>query len=371
MASLGCTAPAQKVSLHYWFLESRSVQVSRAEYGISRAGQVVYKYRLTNDLGMSVELITYGGRVTAVRMPSAHRNLENVVLGFDDLASYEQDSAYLGALVGRYANRIGGASFSIEGKTYQLSANEGDNQLHGGHSGLHNRVFQAEAFEHKDEVGVELSALLEDRLEGFPGNLSVRVRISLNSSNELKFDYQAMCDEPTHVNLTHHGYFNLAGADSGSCMGHELWLDADRYTPVDSQSIPTGEQRAVSDTVFDFRQAKSLGADSGAPVGEPGGFDHNFVLNQLEGEFTEIARLSDPVSGRSMLVSTTQPGVQLYTAQYLDSSSVDGRVRFAPYAGVCLETQHFANSPNQSGFPSTLLMPSAVYRQSTIYAFEF
>lgn len=347
------------------------MQISRAEYGISRAGQAVDKYTLTNDSGMSVELLTYGGRVSAVYVPAAGGEPENVVLGFDDLASYEQDSAYIGALVGRYANRIAGASFNIEGKTYQLSANEGENQLHGGFQGLHNRVLESETFESPDEVGVELTTVLEDGLEGFPGNLSVRVRISLNSSNELKFDYQAMCDEPTHVNLTHHGYFNLAGADSGRCMGHELWLDADRYTPVDSQSIPTGEQRSVSDTVFDFRQAKCLGADSGAPVGEPGGFDHNFVLNKREGEFTEIARLRDPASDRSMLVCTTQPGVQLYTAQYLDSRSVDGRVRFAPCAGVCLETQHFANSPNEPSFPSTLLRPGKEYRQQTVYRFEY
>lgn len=347
------------------------MQITRSDFGTTAAGQSVDKFVLSNESGMSVELITYGGRVSAVYLPDASGEQENVVLGFDDLVSYEQDGAYLGALVGRYANRIARASFTIDGQTYRLSANEGDNQLHGGLQGLHNRVFQAQAFKVSDDVGVELSTVLEDGLEGYPGNLSVDVRITLTSNNELKFDYRAESDKSTYVNLTHHGYFNLAGVHAGSCMGHELSIDADRYTPVDSQAIPTGEIRSVGDSVFDFRQPKRLDKESGAPVGEPAGFDHNFVLKKPKGEFAQIAQLEDKQSGRSMVVSTDQPGVQLYTAQYLKSASADGTAVFGAYAGLCLETQHFANSPNEKAFPSTLLQPGEVYRQLTSYRFGF
>lgn len=345
------------------------MQITQSVFGLTRTGEVVDKFTLSNAAGVAVELITYGGRVSAIWMPDAQGRVDNIVLGFDELASYEQDSAYIGALVGRYANRIAGACIRIDGVDYPLSSNEGRNQLHGGLQGLHNRVLHAEPFQRSDEVGVELTAVLEDGLEGFPGNLSVCVQISLTAANELKFEYQAQCDKATHVNLTHHGYFNLAGADSGNCMAQTLVIDADRYTPVDSHSIPTGELRSVDNSPFDFRQPKRLDFDSGASKGEPSGFDHNFVLNTRAGELAQIACLSDPLSGRTMELSTTEPGVQLYTSQFLDSRSVNGERHFGPYAGVCLETQHFANSPNEPGFPSTLLRAGETYRQLTIYRF--
>lgn len=344
------------------------MRIQRSKFGVTAVGQTVDRFTLSNSLGMSVDLLSYGGRVSAVRLPDGSGGSVNVVLGFEDVQSYEQDRAYLGALVGRYANRIAGASFDIDGSHYRLSANEGDNQLHGGFQGLHNRVLSATPFESSEEVGVELSTRLEDGLEGYPGNLDVRVRISLTEGCELKFDYRAMTDQPTHVNLTHHGYFNLAG--SGSCMSHQLSINAQRYTPVDRYAIPTGELRDVSQSAFDFRKLKPLDAESGVPAGEPAGFDHNFALNKAVGELVEIAHLQEPVSGRSMRVSTTEPGVQLYTAQYLQSESVDGRCRYGPYAGVCLETQHFANSPNESNFPSTLLEVGEEYQQLTIYRFS-
>lgn len=346
------------------------MRVFRAPFGTTESGISVDKFTLSNDNGMSVELITYGGRVSAVRVPDAAGNIENVVLGYDELASYERDSTYIGALVGRYANRISGATFKLDGVLYNLSANEGENQLHGGGQGLHNRVLEASTFETEEAVGVELSTLLEDGLEGYPGSLEVRVRISLTNTNELVFDYRAKTDKPTVVNLTHHGYFNLAGRSSGSCMNHLLQIAADAYTPVDSASIPTGELRPVANSPFDFRELKCLGVDSGAPVGEPEGFDHNFVLQGEQGVMREIAQLVEPNSQRAMSVSTTEPGVQLYTGQYLDCASVDGQLIYGASAGLCLECQHFPDSPNVAHFPETELRPTETYRQTTTYRFS-
>ncbi|NVK00231.1 MAG: galactose mutarotase [Oceanospirillaceae bacterium] len=346
------------------------MRVFRAPFGTTESGISVDKFTLINDEDMSVDLITYGGRVTAVRFPDINGEIGNVVLGFDSIESYERDSAYIGALIGRYANRIADAQLRVNGEQCWLGANEGKNQLHGGFHGLHNRVLDAQVFEMADEVGVELSTVLEEGLEGYPGDLEVSIRISLSRENELKFDYKARCNRPTVVNLTHHGYFNLSGVQGGSCMSHLLSINADAYTPVNGQAIPTGEIRAVEGTVYDFRQAKRLDQDSGAAESEPQGFDHNFVLNKQAQVLAEAAWLKDPLTGREVRLFTTEPGLQLYTAQYLDSVFEDKRVRFGPYSGVCLEAQHFANSPNEPAFPSTLLLPQETYRQTTIYRFS-
>jgi aldose 1-epimerase len=345
------------------------VRVNQETFGITQTGIKVDKFTLVNAANMQVELINYGSRITSIRVPDAEGCIENVVLGFDDLESYEADKAFIGALVGRYANRISGARFKLDGQEYLLNPNEGDNHLHGGVSGLHNRVWQASPFHLEDSVGVELFVQLEDGLEGYPGNLVVQVRITLTNSNELVFDYRAKTDKPTVVNLTHHGYFNLAGRSSGSCMNHLLQIAADAYTPVDSDSLPTGELRPVANSPFDFQKLKHLGQDSGTPVGEPEGFDHNFVLQGVQGEMRDIAQLVEPNSQRAMSVSTTEPGVQLYTGQYLDCASVDGQLSYGPSAGLCLECQHFPDSPNIAHFPNTELHPAETYRQTTTYSF--
>lgn len=346
------------------------MNLQKSIFGNTQHGCPVEKFRLNNKNGMSVELINYGGRVTGVYLPDRQGKPQNVVLGFDDLRSYELDEAYIGALVGRYANRIGGAQIHIDGELHTLSANEGKNHLHGGVNGLHNRVLDARGYEEQDLVGVELSTVLEDGLEGYPGNLELIIRISLSCDNELKFDYRARSDKPTVLNLTHHGYFNLAGATSGSCLAHLLRINADEFTPVDTQAIPTGQLSPVTGTAFDFRQAKRLDQDSGMADTEPRGFDHNFVLNKPAQKLAEGAWLKDSLTGRELRLFTTEPGLQLYTAQYLDSLSDDKRRRFGPSSGVCLEAQHFANSPNEPAFPSTLLLPDDTYRQTTIYQFS-
>ncbi|MFE6184344.1 aldose epimerase family protein [Streptomyces sp. NPDC056465] len=299
--------------------------------------------------GTLVRVLTYGAVVQSVEIPGRDGTRAEVALGLPDLTAYETHTGpYFGAVVGRYANRIAGGSFVLDGRTHQVTRNEGRNTLHGGERGFDKRVWDAE------EVpgGVRLSLVAEDGEEGFPGRLAVSVAYTLDDDGALRIGYRATTDAPTVVNLTNHTYWNLAGADSGSALGHELRLAAGRITPGDEESIPTGELLPVQGTRFDFREQK--------PVGP--GYDTNYVLEETGGE--PVAELYDPASGRLLTVRTTEPGLQLYTADHF------GGDPFVPCAGIALETQHFPDAPNHPGFPSTVLRPGEEFTSTTVYGFS-
>ncbi|MFD4605600.1 aldose epimerase family protein [Streptomyces sp. NPDC058464] len=316
-------------------------------FGTLSDGTVVHRWTLERA-GTRVRVLSYGGIVQSVEVPDRDGRPADVVLGFAGLDGYlENPGPYLGALVGRYANRIAHARFPLDGVTYALEPNNGPNSLHGGARGFDKRVWEAAAVEH----GVRLSRVSPHGEEGFPGRLAVTVTYTLDASGALHISYEAVTDAPTVVNLTNHSYFNLAG--SGNAGGHELRIAASRYTPVDGDLIPTGEPADVSGSRFDFRTARKVGS----------GYDHNLVLDKGVTEApVEVAELHDPASGRTLTVATTEPGVQLYTAEHLSGP-------FAPGDGVALETQHFPDSPNRPGFPSTRLDPGGTYRSETVYGF--
>ncbi|MCX5523813.1 galactose mutarotase [Streptomyces bobili] len=317
-------------------------------FGTLSDGTPVHRWTLERA-GVRVRVLSYGGIVQSVEVPDRDGNTADVVLGFADLDGYAtHPEPYLGALIGRYANRIGGARFPLDEVTYALAPNNGPNSLHGGERGFDKRVWEVLPVEH----GLRLSRVSPHGEEGFPGRLEITATYTLDASGALRFVYEAVTDEPTVVNLTNHSYFNLSG--SGDAGGHELRLAASRYTPVDDGLIPAGGPAEVADTRFDFRTARKVG----------GGFDHNFVLDKgVTAKPVEVAELYDPASGRVMTVATTEPGIQLYTADYLGEP-------FGPGQGVALETQHFPDSPNRPDFPSTELRPGEVYRSETVYGFS-
>ncbi|MFD5268685.1 aldose epimerase family protein [Streptomyces sp. NPDC058335] len=317
-------------------------------FGTLSDGTPVHRWTLERA-GVRVRVLSYGGIVQSVEVPDRDGHMADVVLGFADLDGYvTHPEPYLGALVGRYANRIGRARFPLDEVTYSLAPNNGPNSLHGGQRGFDKRVWEVRPVEH----GLRLSRVSPHGEEGFPGRLEVTATYTLDASGALRFVYEAVTDEPTVVNLTNHSYFNLSG--SGHAGGHELRLAASRYTPVDDGLIPTGELAEVADTRFDFLTARKVG----------GGFDHNFVLDKgVTAEPVEVAELYDPASGRVLTVATTEPGIQLYTADHLGEP-------FGPGEGIALETQHFPDSPNRPEFPSTELRPGGVYRSETVYGFS-
>ncbi|MFC9407147.1 aldose epimerase family protein [[Kitasatospora] papulosa] len=322
--------------------------VHSEDFSMLDDGTPVRRWTLERE-GTLVRVLTYGAVVQSVLVPGRDGDRAEVVLGLPDVKGYETHTGpYFGAAVGRYANRIGGGSFVLDGRTHRLTRNEGDNTLHGGGRGFDKRVWDAEAV----PDGVRLTLVSEDGEEGFPGRLEVSVTYTLDEDAALRIAYRATTDAPTVVNLTNHTYWNLAGADSGSALGHELRLAAPLITPGDERSIPTGEFVPVDGTRFDFREPK--------PVGP--GYDTNYVLEETGGE--PVAELYDPASGRLLTVRTTEPGLQLYTADHL------GGEPFAPCAGIALETQHFPDSPNRPEFPSTVLRPGEEFASTTVYGFS-
>ncbi|MFJ9628197.1 aldose epimerase family protein [Streptomyces sp. NPDC101175] len=317
-------------------------------FGTLPDGTPVHRWTLERA-GVRVRVLSYGGIVQSVEVPDRAGRAADVVLGFAALDGYlAHPEPYLGALVGRYANRIAGGRFALEGVICSLARNNGPNSLHGGERGFDKRVWDVEPVGH----GVRLSRVSEDGEEGFPGRLDVSVTYTLDASGALRIAYEATTDAPTVVNLTNHSYFDLSG--SGGAAGHELRLAASRFTPVDADLIPTGTLDDVTGTRFDFRESRKVG----------GGYDHNFALDKgLTPAPVEIAELHDPASGRVLTIATTEPGIQLYTADHLSDP-------FAPGAGIALETQHFPDSPNRPEFPSTVLRPGGTYRSETVYAFS-
>jgi len=303
------------------------------------------EFTLTSDGGLVARLTNYGGIILSIIAPDRDGRLADVVLGHDTAQAYQDNRFYLGAIIGRYANRIAGARFSVDGTVCDLTANDGPNCLHGGLVGFDQVLWNAEPFGGEGVEGVRLSHRSPDGDQGFPGNLDIQVTYTLAAGNELAVDFHAETDRATPVNLTQHTYWNLAG--TGEVLGHRLLVNADAMTPVDATGIPTGEIARVAGTAFDFRDE--------VPV--TGEYDHNFVLRRDGPGLVTAARLSDPGSGRSLEVLTTEPGLQLYTGNALD----------VPHAGLCLETQHFPDSPNQPGFPSTILRPGSAYRSRTVF----
>ena len=330
-------------------------------------GQAVELYTITNVHSLRARVITWGATLTEMWAPSRTGKLSDVTLGFDNLERYAQPHPFFGSIAGRYANRIAGGKFTLDGKTYTLATNNGPNHLHGGVRGFDKKVWKAEV---KGPNAVQFSYSSPDGEEGYPGKLDVSVTYTLGDNDELYLDYEATTDKPTVVNLTNHTYWNLAA--KGDVLGHGLRLYAARYTVVDKDLIPTGEIKEVTDTPLDFQRAKLVGRDINALKGEgkPGGYDHNFVIDQkTPGALWPAAELFDPSTGRMMRVMTTEPAVQLYTGNGLkDIKGKNGEI-YGPYAGLCLETQHFPDSPNHPNFPSTALRPGETYHSRTIYAF--
>jgi aldose 1-epimerase len=346
--------------------------MNKTIFGKTPDGQAIDLYTLTNRNGMKVTITNYGGRVVSLLVPDRTGKVADVVLGFDDLSGYLAQNPYFGALVGRYANRIAGGEFSLDGVEYHVPKNDGSNALHGGIRGFDKKVWTARDVS-KENPSLELTYLSKDGEEGYPGNLSVKVIYTLTESNELQIDYTATTDKDTVLNLTNHSYFNLAGQGNGDILNHQLMINADRFTPINSTLIPTGELRPVDGTPFDFRKPVAIGArinNANEQLKFGKGYDHNFVVNHKDGGLVLVARVADPESGRVMEVLTTQPGVQLYTGNFLDGTirGKGGKV-YGYRSALCLETQHFPNSPNQPKFPSAELKPGKTFHETTIYKF--
>jgi len=329
-------------------------------------------YTLTNVHGVEARVMTYGATLVSLKAPDRDGHFKNIVLGFDALEPYLGAKAYYGATVGRYANRIAKGRFTLDGKTYQVPTNDGSNSLHGGIRGFDKRIWRAELLPAPQGNGVRLTYVSAAGEEGYPGELTVHAVYRLDDSDNLEIEYGATTTAPTPVNLANHAYFNLTGDPSVPVSDHVLTLNADRFTPVDATLIPTGELRPVAGTPFDFRTPHAVGArieaaDEQLRVGH--GYDHNWVLNKGSAGITLAAVVTDPKSGRSLEVRTTQPGVQFYSGNFMDGKpAAGGGSLYAHRTGLCLETQHFPDSPNQASFPSTILRPGQVYSEKTILA---
>ncbi|MCI0509274.1 MULTISPECIES: aldose epimerase family protein [Chromohalobacter] len=363
-------------------MTTQTPSVEKQRFGQLPDGRKVEAYHLRNGHGIDMTVITYGGIITSLRTPDAQGNVDDIVLGFDSLEGYRSDAyrqsnPYFGALIGRYGNRIAEGRFMLDGTTYELATNDGPHHLHGGDKGFDKRLWQAHSFENDTGVGVELRYTSEDGEEGYPGRLDTRVTYTLTADDEVIIDYHATTDKATPVNLTQHSYFNLAGEGSGSIVDHRLMLNADAFTPVDDTLIPTGELRDVAGTPFDFRDATPIGARIGEEntqlvYGQ--GYDHNFVLvrdDASAGELVTAARVVAPQSGRVLEIATTEPGIQFYSGNFLDGTLIGkGGDAYEKRSGFALETQHFPDSPNQAGFPSTILAPGETYESRTVWRFS-
>jgi aldose 1-epimerase len=347
-----------------------SLGVNEKIFGRMPDGREVTLYELTNSKGMSAGIINYGAILVSLDVPDRDSNLADVVLGFDDLESYIKRNPLFGAVVGRYANRIANASFTIDGTEYKITANAGKNHIHGGRNKRFDKVlWEGSPFSGDEEVGVRFSYLSKDGDEGFPGNLKCIVTYTLTNKNELKINYEATTDKPTIVNLTNHSYFNLAGAGNGDVLDHEMLINADYYTPSDKELIPTGEIHRVKETPLDFTSSKTIGERINL-LTQTRGYDHNYVLKNSGGDLILAAKVYEPDSGRIMEVYTTEPGMQFYTANGMRGVKGKGGKIYNRHYGFCLETQHFPDSPNKPHFPSVVLRPGGKFNTMTVFKFS-
>lgn len=339
-------------------------------YGRTPDGEDVDIYTLTNDQGMEAKIATYGGILVSLTAPDRNGHYDDVVLGFEYLENYFRYSPFFGCLVGRYANRIANAKFSLNGTEHSLAVNDGPNSLHGGTKGFDKVVWQASTMQTSDAASLALSYVSKDGEEGYPGTLSVIVVYTLMNDNSLRLDYSATTNKDTVLNLTNHTYFNLAG--KGDILGHQMQLNADLFTPVNATLIPTGELASVEGTPLDFRQSTVIGArinDSHEQIVLGKGYDHNFVVRGEAGTLRPAARVYDPTTGRLMDVHTTEPGVQFYSGNFMTDIPGKRGATYGYRGGLCLETQHFPDSPNQPSFPTTMLKPGETFNSTTLFAF--
>ena len=348
--------------------------VKKEKYGTTPDGQQVDLYTLTNSHGIEVQVINFGGIITSIRVPDRDGKVADIALGFDNLEGYLENKPYFGAIIGRYANRIANGKFTLDGKEYVLAKNNGTNSLHGGIKGFNKVVWTAEPFHEPQGEGVKLTYLSKDGEEGYPGNLKVKVSYTLTDKNELIIDYEATTDKATPINLTNHSYFNLAGEGNGDVLAHQLQLNAESFTPIDKNLIPTGKIQPVKGTPLDFTQTTAIGARINDPYEQlviAHGYDHNFVVNRKKDGLQFAARVHEPKSGRVLEVYTTQPGIQLYTGNFLDGTVVGKHGHaYKQREAFCLETQHYPDSPNHPGFPNTILRPGHAFHSQTVFKFS-
>ncbi|NDL58788.1 aldose epimerase family protein [Phytoactinopolyspora mesophila] len=354
-------------------LESNVPAIVKEVFGTLPDGTDIDAFTLTNESGMRIRILTYGGILQSVDVPDRAGRLANVTLGFDNLTDYLERNPYFGTITGRCANRLSHGRFTLDGKTYQLAQNKGTSHLHGGLAGFSHRTWAAATID-GDDPGIRLTYTSLDGEEGYPGELRTTVTYTLTADNAIRVDYHATTDAPTLVNLTHHAYFNLAGEGSGSVLGHQLQLNAEHYTPVNADVIPTGEISPVSGTPLDFRELTEIGArirDSHPQMLLAQGYDHNHVLSRTGTDLELAARLVEPASGRVMTIHTTEPGIQVYSGNFLDGTLVgpSGGI-YRSGDGLALETQHFPDAPNRPEFPSIVLRPEDEYSSTTVMAFS-
>jgi len=349
-------------------------RISVRPFGILDDGREVQLFKLQNAHGTTIEIMDLGATIVSLSTADASGNFANITTGFDNPQRYANGAGYMGAVIGRYANRIANGSFSLDGVEYSLAVNNGDNAIHGGLIGFDKKIWAADYSDINDEAQLILTLISEDGEEGYPGTVNVTVVYTLNDENQLVIDYSATADKATIINLTNHAYFNLDGHDADSILDHEIIINADRYTPVNDESIPTGEIADVAGTPLDFRTAKTIGQDIESDhqqIQYGSGFDHNFVINHEQpAQLSHAASVYSPQSGRVLNVYTDQPGMQFYTGNFLNGSLVgnDGAV-YERRDAFCLETQHFPDSPNKPNFPSTVLRPGELYQTRTIFEF--
>jgi aldose 1-epimerase len=348
--------------------------MTKTVFGKLPDGREVFQYTFANRSGVTMQIIDYGATLTSLRVPDRNGKTDDVVLGYDSLQGYMEGTAYFGAIVGRYGNRIGKGQFQLDGKRYQLTINDGENHLHGGKLGFNKVLWSAEIRNDSEEPYLHLRYVSRDGEEGYPGKVTLNVSYTLTDKNELRIDYEGTTDQPTILNPTHHSYFNLSGSFTNTILGHLLTIEADAMTPVDRGLIPTGQIVSVANTPMDFRSAMAIGSHIDDPDEQlefGRGYDHNWVLRSGTARIRKAAELYEPKSGRLMTVFTNQPGLQFYSGNFLDGTAIGkGGIAYQRRTGLCLEAQAFPDSPNKPQFPSVILRPGQLYRQTTIYQFS-
>jgi aldose 1-epimerase len=372
--AISAAAPAA-ILLFAMTMSAASPKIDKQPFGVTPDGTHVFVYTLKNSAGMEVKITNYGGTITSIKVPDRNKKFDDVVLGFDRVEGYtaKTNTSYFGALIGRYGNRLAGGAFKLDGKTYQVPKNEGMNSLHGGMVGFNQRIWEVKEVASPEGPALELHYLSPDGEQGFPGNLNVTVRYTLDNKNGLHIDYSAATDKDTVLNLTNHSYFNLLGAGSKSVLTHKLMLAADHFTPVNSTLIPTGKIVAVAGTPFDFRKSTEIGSrinQDDEQLKFAKGYDQNFVLNHPGDLSALAAKVEEPANGRVLEVFTDQPGLQFYTGNFLDGTNKGVGGAYVFRSALCMETQHFPDSPNHPNFPSAVLHAGQKFHSTTIYRFS-